>query len=63
MRRQERQKEWEIVVSLQAARIAELEEALRRIRDYATAGHRNVASMELTLDGVFKVADDALEKS
>ena len=31
MKWQERQKEWEIVVSLQKARIAELEEALRRL--------------------------------
>ena len=33
MRWQERQKEWEIVVSLQKARIVELEEALRDLRD------------------------------
>ena len=38
----------------------EMVEVLRRIRDYATAGYRNTASMELALDGIFKAADDAL---
>lgn len=43
------------------ARVAALEEALRRIRDYATPGYRNNASMELALDGIYKAADDSLE--
>ncbi len=36
-------------------------EALRRIRDYATPGYRNMASAELALDGVYKAACDALK--
>ena len=38
MKWQERQKEWEIAVSLQKARIAELEEALRPFANQAHEG-------------------------
>ncbi len=38
----------------------EMVETLQRIRDYATPGYRNMASMELALDGIYKAAYDAL---
>ena len=44
-------------------RITALEEALQRIRDYATPGYRNMASAELALDGVYKTVCDALADS
>ena len=49
-------------LEVKSARIAELEDALRLVRDYAGPGPYSKASAELTLDDVFKAADDALEK-